>query len=105
MSDSPSFQPVAAADALKPGQMMRIDLAGKRLLLANVDDELFAVDDTCSHEDSSLYLGCLKGHHIKCSLHGSRFDLRTGEPMEEPADEPIATYAVRIMDGQIEVET
>ena len=103
MSDSPNFQPVADADALKPGQMMRVDLEGQRLLLANVEGELFAVDDTCSHEDSSLYLGCLKGHHIKCSLHGSRFDLRTGEPMEEPADEPIATYAVRIVAGQIEV--
>ena len=103
MSDSPNFQPAAEADALKPGQMMRIDLAGRRLLLANVDDQIFAVDDTCSHEDSSLYLGCLKGHHIKCSLHGSRFDLRTGKPMEEPADESIATYAVRIVAGQIEV--
>jgi len=103
MTDSAEFQPVADTDALKPGQMMRIDLAGRRLLLANVDGELFAVDDTCSHEDSSLYLGCLKGHHIKCSLHGSRFDLRTGEPMEEPADEPIATYAVRVVNGRIEV--
>ena len=103
MTDSAEFQPVADTDALKPGQMMRIDLAGRRLLLANVDGELFAVDDTCSHEDSSLYLGCLKGHHIKCSLHGSRFDLRTGQPMEEPADEPIATYAIRVVAGRIEV--
>lgn len=103
MTDPRSFQPVAAADAVQPGQMMRIDVAGRRLLLANVEGELFAVDDNCSHEDSSLYLGCLKGHHIKCSLHGSRFDLRTGEPMEEPADEPIATYAVRVVAGRIEV--
>jgi 3-phenylpropionate/trans-cinnamate dioxygenase ferredoxin subunit len=103
MSDHADFQPVADADAIKPGQMMRVDVAGHRLLLANVEGEVFAVDDTCSHEDSSLYLGCLKGYHIKCSLHGSRFDLRTGQPMEEPADEPIATYAVRITDGRIEV--
>lgn len=103
MTDTTAFQAVADADALKPGQMMRVDVAGHRLLLANVDGELYAVDDTCSHEDSSLYLGCLKGHHIKCSLHGSRFDLRTGEPMEEPADEPIATYAVRVVGDRIEV--
>lgn len=103
MTNTPAFQAVADADALKPGQMMRVDVAGHRLLLANVDGELYAVDDTCSHEDSSLYLGCLKGHHIKCSLHGSRFDLRTGEPMEEPADEPIATYAVRVVGDRIEV--
>ena len=103
MTDRQAYQPVADADSLPPGQMMRIDLPGHRLLLANVDGELFAVDDTCSHEDSSLYLGCLKGRHIKCSLHGSRFDLRTGEPMEEPADEPIATYPVRIVANRIEV--
>jgi len=99
----PSFHAVADTDKIGPGQMMRVDVGARRLLIANVDGEYFAVDDTCSHEDSSLYLGCLKGHHIKCSLHGSRFDLRTGEPMEEPADEPIGTYPARVRDGKVEI--
>lgn len=98
------YHPVADADSLPPKAMQRVNVAGRRLLIANVDGEVYAVDDQCSHEDSSLYLGCLEGHYIRCSLHGSRFDLRNGQPMEEPADEPIASYPVRLRDGRIEVE-
>lgn len=106
MSDqtgSPSYHPVVDAASLPPKAMQRVEVGGRRLLLANVDGEVYAVDDQCSHEDSSLYLGCLEGHYIRCSLHGSRFDLRTGQPMEEPADEPIRSYPVRLRDGRIEV--
>ena len=98
-----TYQAVADAAQLPDGKMMRVDVNGRRILIAKVDGELYAVDDNCSHEDVSLYLGCLEGHNIRCSLHGSRFDLRSGQPMEEPADEPIATWPVRVRDGRIEV--
>ena len=71
------------------------------ILLANVDGKIYAVDDTCTHEDSSLSLGCLRGELVKCTLHGSWFSVGTGEPTEEPADEPLHTYAVNIRDEQI----
>ncbi|MCG8125814.1 MAG: Rieske 2Fe-2S domain-containing protein, partial [Candidatus Thiodiazotropha taylori] len=51
-----------------------------------------------------LYLGCIEDHNIKCSLHGSRFCLKTGRPLEEPADEPIGTYPVKIDDNQILIQ-
>ncbi len=97
------YQPVAESRALAAGQMMRVELNGHRILIANIEGELYAVDDTCTHEDISLYLGCLEGHHIRCSLHGSRFDLRTGQAMEEPADEPLSTWPIRVQGDQIEV--
>ena len=62
---------VAAADELKPAQMKRVLLDGKRLLLCNAQGKLYCVDEMCSHEDYSLYLGCIKDGKIKCSLHGS----------------------------------
>ena len=46
-------------------------------LVARVNEEYFVVDNMCSHEDSELILGCLKDKTIKCSLHGSYFDLKT----------------------------
>jgi len=92
---------VAGTEELNPGKMKRVDIEGGRILLANVEGEYYAVDDTCSHEDASLYLGCLEGDMIKCSLHGARFSLKTGAAMDEPADEPIATYAVKIEEQQI----
>ena len=71
------------------------------ILLANVDGVIYAVDDTCTHEDSSLSLGCLCGDKVKCTLHGSWFSVVTGEPSEEPADEPLHRYQVKIKDEKI----
>lgn len=93
---SERFIRVACRADLALGQMMQVQVEGQRLLLANVDGNFYAVDDLCTHEDIPLYLGCLQGELIKCSLHGSRFNLRTGEVMDEPADESLRTYPVRI---------
>lgn len=83
------------------GNLLRVSVAGKRLLLANADGNYYLIQEMCSHEDVSLYLGCLHGDTIKCSLHGSRFDLKTGEALDEPADEALQTYPVRLENGQI----
>lgn len=69
------------------------------ILLANVEGRIYAVDDTCTHEDSSLSLGCLRNEFVKCTLHGSWFNVISGEPTEEPADEPLQTYAVEVRNG------
>ena len=95
---------VAAADELEPAEMKRVVVGGKRLLLCNSNGTHYVVDEMCSHEDSSLYLGCIKDGKIKCSLHGSYFDLATGQPTCEPAEDPIRTYPVKIEAGQIWVK-
>ena len=100
-----NYTAVATTGELKPQQMKRIVVDGRRLLLCNSQDTLFCVDEMCSHEDYSLYLGCIKDGRIKCSLHGSYFDLATGNPTCEPAAEPIRTYPVKIEAGQIWVKT
>lgn len=100
---SEHFIRVACRADLAPGQMMQVEAGGRRLLLANVDGNFYAVDDLCTHEDVPLYLGCLQGELIKCSLHGSRFNLRTGEVMDEPADENLRTYPVRVEGEDIEI--
>jgi len=94
---------VALADEneLKPGEMKKVEVDGKKLILANAAGDYYLVDEMCSHEDFSLYLGCIKDRTIKCSLHGSYFDLKTGEPLEEPACEAIGTYEIFIQDGKI----
>ena len=69
---------------------------GLRIALAYVDGKVFAVDDLCSHEDASLSKGSLHGECVTCPLHGSRFDLNTGAALDEPAEEPVQTYPVRI---------
>lgn len=95
---------IAAVGELQPDQMKTFELAGKRLLLVHAQDDWFVVDEMCTHEDYSLALGCIKGGRIKCSLHGSYFDLASGEPDDEPADQPISSYAVKVEDGQVWVD-
>ena len=95
------WEKVARVGELAPGQMKRITPGGRRLLLCNADGRLHCVDEMCSHEDYSLYLGCIQEGRIKCSLHGSYFDLETGEPTVEPATERIRTYPVEIVGDDV----
>ncbi len=92
---------IARASTLTPGKMVGVEIAGRRVLVANVDGRFFAADDLCTHEEACLSDGALHGELVTCPLHGSRFSLRTGEPLEEPADEPLRRYEVRVRDGEI----
>jgi len=98
------FTPVALSHALKTGKMLRVNVGEQNILLANVDGEIYAVEDMCSHEDASLYNGALKGRCVECPLHGSHFDLKTGEPQQEPATEAIKTFSVKIENEKIWVQ-
>jgi len=84
------------ASALRPGKMQRVDAGGRRILIANVAGRLCAVDDTCTHEDASLSSGVLDGEWVRCPLHGSRFNVCTGQALEEPAEENLRSYPVRV---------
>jgi len=95
---------VASSDEIPHGGMKRVEIDGHRYLIAHTEGTYYAVDDQCSHEEVSLYLGCIQGDMIKCSLHGSRFSLKTGEPKEEPATEPIGTYALKLEDNRLFID-
>lgn len=87
------------AQAVPEGALRCVEAGGRKLLVANTGGRYFVTDDTCSHEDASLSTGSLQGETVKCPLHGSRFCLRSGRPLDEPADEPIRTYPVELRDG------
>lgn len=103
MNKETAFVDVASINDLPSGTTKMFVLGNNDILLANVDGKIYAVDDMCTHEDSSLSLGCLKGELVSCTLHGSRFNVRTGEPMEEPATEALQRYTVRIQNDRIEI--
>ena len=97
------FVTVTRVEEVPPGRTRRVVVGGHPVLIANVDGSLYAVDDMCTHEDASLSLGCLKGELVSCTLHGSRFSVVTGQPMEEPATEPLRTWSIRVRDGDIQL--
>lgn len=78
------------------GSARRVDVGGVPVALVVTEGELFAVDDTCSHEEISLADGEVDGLAVECWLHGSRFDLRTGEALCRPATKPVPVYDVKI---------
>ena len=104
MSTENDYIKAASLDEIASGKMICVALEGKRILLANDNGSIYAADEMCTHEDASLCTGSLRGHLVKCPLHGSRFDLSTGEPLEDPADEALTVYPVKIINNEIFVK-
>ncbi|HEX6352943.1 bifunctional 3-phenylpropionate/cinnamic acid dioxygenase ferredoxin subunit [Actinophytocola sp.] len=95
--------PVCALQDLPAGEAVRI--AGDvPIAVFNVDGTLYAIDDTCTHQDASLADGWLEGCFVECPLHASCFDLRTGAPSGLPAKNPVRTHHVVVVDGHIYVD-
>ena len=94
---------IGTIEDLPPGTMRRYDLEEHRILVANVEGTPLAVADTCTHEDASLSMGALQGDKVKCPLHGSRFCLRDGRALDEPAEVDLQRYPVRFTDGRLEI--
>ena len=76
----------------------------KHVGLFKVGDEYFAIDAWCSHARASLVHGEVVDHEVQCSLHGARFDLRTGRHLSPPAVRPVARHEVKVEDGKILVK-
>ncbi|RMH21117.1 MAG: non-heme iron oxygenase ferredoxin subunit [Gemmatimonadetes bacterium] len=96
---------VAAADLTRcpPGNMLGVEVEGHPILLANVDGDVYAVEDRCSHEDYPLSDGELEGTEVECIYHGARFDVCSGRATCLPAIRPVKTYEVDVRDGTIYV--
>jgi 3-phenylpropionate/trans-cinnamate dioxygenase ferredoxin component len=89
---------------LADGKARRFELAALDIAVVRVGDELFALEDVCSHAEFPLTDGEVDGTTIECALHGSRFDLRTGEPLSPPASMPVTTYPVTVVDGDVFID-
>jgi 3-phenylpropionate/trans-cinnamate dioxygenase ferredoxin subunit len=90
------FQLACLLSEVAPNAAKRIVIDGTAIAVVRAGDDVYAINDRCSHADVSLAEGEVDGCAIECWLHGSAFDLRTGRPLSLPAIEPVATYAVRI---------
>jgi 3-phenylpropionate/trans-cinnamate dioxygenase ferredoxin subunit len=96
---------VARTSDIPPGHAARVEIDGVPVAIFNVEGEFFAVDDTCTHQEASLSEGDLDLDRcaIECPLHGSAFDLRTGEVLSLPAVEPVRVHRIEISDGVVRV--
>jgi len=94
-----------AADEVPDGTMKMAWVDGTDMVLVvNTDGRVRAVQGICSHEYFELDKGFLTGGTLTCALHLSRFDLVDGEPLDPPAEIPLAVYEVLVEDGRVIIE-
>jgi 3-phenylpropionate/trans-cinnamate dioxygenase ferredoxin component len=97
--------PIAKRSEIPTGATRRVVVNGTEVLLCNVDGEIYAIEDVCTHDGGELDQGELEGCRIMCPRHGAYFDVRTGTALTLPAILPVPTYAVRLDGDDIYVET
>ncbi len=95
---------VAKLSELADDSAVKVDVAGKPVCVARSGGTVYAIGDLCSHADVSLSEGDVEDGKIECWLHGSLFDLATGEPSGLPATKPVPTYAVTVEGDDVLVE-
>ncbi len=90
---------------IPPGEMIKVSIDGKDVLVANIDGKYCATDDTCTHSGSSLSEGKLDGCTITCGWHGAQFDCKTGKLEKFPAKiRDLASYNVVVESDNVFVE-
>ena len=92
---------VCATGELLPGEYRNVYDGDTPIAVFNIDGELYAIEDICTHDGGELTGGIIDGNEIECPRHGARFDIRTGAVLCPPAYEPTAKFPVRIEGGSV----
>lgn len=96
----PKWVQAVKLEELKPAQ--KFVHRRKEIAIFKLEDGVYAIDNSCSHEYSPLYEGLITPDaQVCCPKHGSRFDIRTGAVKDFPATRPVSTYPVKIEDGYV----
>jgi 3-phenylpropionate/trans-cinnamate dioxygenase ferredoxin component len=99
-----AFERVCAVDEVPADEGLAVEVGDLELAIARDGEEIFAVQNVCSHAEVALSEGEVADGTVECWLHGSCFDLRTGKPTHLPATEPVATFAVEVRGGDVYVD-
>ena len=95
-----AFERVCALSEVPENGALRVELADVDVAVVRYEDDVYAIQDVCSHAEVPLSEGDVEEFHgaptIECWLHGSCFDLTSGRPTNLPATEPVPVYPVRV---------
>ncbi len=97
------FVRVASNSEVPEGGIKKVMLGGQQLLLANVKGKFYAIGNICTHVGGPLDKGRLEGHEVECPLHGSRFDVTTGQVKRGPATRPEPVYEVKVEGSEVKL--
>jgi nitrite reductase/ring-hydroxylating ferredoxin subunit len=99
-----AFVKVARVDDVSPGRAKRVDLAGRRLAIFNLNGHFQAMDDACNHRGGPLSEGEVEGDAVVCPWHGAKFNVTTGELLGGPGRGPVRSYPTRVNGQDVEIE-
>lgn len=99
------FVKIARVEDIPPGQRLWHDFDEETVILFNVGGTYYCIADRCTHDDGPLEDAPLEGIEVECPRHGARFDIRSGRALCLPATRPVPTFAVKVENGDIYVES
>ena|SRR5215469_16971365 len=94
----------ARRSEISPGTTRRVVIDGNEILICNVDGNIYAIEDVCTHDGGPLDQGELEGEVVVCPRHGATFDVRTGDALTLPAVVPLLTYPVTLEGDDVYLE-
>lgn len=97
----PVWARVASADEVPAGTLKAVSTDRGAVVLANVDGDIYALEDRCSHQDYPLSAGELEDDQLECAFHGARFDVCTGRATQLPAITPVRSFQVEVRDAEV----
>lgn len=100
-----AFLLACAVSDVPTDEALGLTVGGYDVAVARDGDDVYALQDLCSHAAVALSEGEVDDCTVECWLHGSRFDLRTGKPTTFPATEPVATFPVEVREDGVYIDT
>jgi naphthalene 1,2-dioxygenase ferredoxin component len=94
----------AERSALGDGEVIGVIVAGREIALYEMEGEIYATDDICTHAYAKLSDGWMERGEIECPLHAGRFDIKTGKATAPPCVDDLKTYQVRVEGDEIQVQ-
>ncbi|MET3963925.1 3-phenylpropionate/trans-cinnamate dioxygenase ferredoxin subunit [Marmoricola sp. OAE513] len=99
-----TFVRACSLSEVPTGAALCVEVDGLDVAIVRDGEDVFAIEDQCSHAAVRLSEGDVEGCEIECWMHGSRFDLRTGKPLGPPATEPVPVFPVQISGDDVLVD-
>jgi 3-phenylpropionate/trans-cinnamate dioxygenase ferredoxin subunit len=104
MASDADWLDVGSAEEIPDGGYEIVETDEVVIAVFRIDGSFYAIEDVCTHDGEELTGGPIDGDQIICPRHGARFCIRSGKALTPPAYEDLPTFAVRVVDGRVQVE-
>jgi len=95
---------VSTINAIADGGYERFEFDEIDVLIFREGNDVFAIEDLCTHDGAELSGGLYTNGESECPRHGARFCVKTGQALSAPAYGQVSTFPIRTnSDGTIEL--